>query len=64
MLLDIDTRNYKKKLNIGRNVSNKDVDSVNNNDFKNVFYLSDISDNNNSMVPDLVFEFDLPTKPI
>jgi len=61
MLLDIDTRNYKKKLNIGRNVSNKDVDSVNNNDFKNVFYLSDISDNNNSMVPDLVFEFDLPT---
>ena len=60
MLVDFDTRNYKKKLNIGRNVSNKSVDSVNNEDFKEVFHLSDISSNSNLTLPDLVFEFDLP----
>ena len=60
MLVDFDTRNYKKKLNIGRNVSNKSVDSVNNEDFKEVFHLSDISSNSNLTLPDLIFEFDLP----
>ena len=60
MLVDFDTRNYKKKLNIGRNVSNKSVDSVNNEGFKEVFHLSDISSNSNLTLPDLVFEFDLP----
>jgi len=58
MLENFDTRNYKKKLNIGRNVSNKSVDSVDNEDFKEVFHLSDIS--SNPTMPDLVFEFDLP----
>ena len=59
MLVDFDTRNYKKKLNIGRNVSNKSIDSVNNEDFKEVFHLSDISSNSNLTLPDLIFEFDL-----
>ena len=43
MLMDYDTRNYKKKLNIGERVKNKDVSSINNDDFKQVFHLSDIS---------------------
>jgi len=61
MLVDIDTRNYKKKLQIGRNISTKNIDSVDDNDYQNVFHLSDISSNNNSLcLPDLVFEFDLP----
>ena len=60
MLVDFDTRNYKKKLNIGKNVSNKNIASVNNEDFKEVFHLSDISSNSNLTQPDLVFEFDLP----
>ena len=60
MLVDFDTRNYKKKLNIGKNVSNKSIASVNNEDFKEVFHLSDISSNSNLTQPDLVFEFDLP----
>ena len=60
MLVDFDTRNYKKKLNIGNNVSNRSVDSVNNEDFKEVFHLSDISSNSNLTLPDLIFEFDLP----
>ena len=58
MLVDFDTRNYKKKLNIGNNISNENVETVNNDDFKDVFYLSDISNETNA--PDLVFEFDLP----
>ena len=58
ILLDFDTRNYKKKINIGKNISNKDIQSVNDDDFKKVFYLSDIS--SSQITPDLVFEFDLP----
>ena len=60
ILMDYDTRNYKKKLNIGDRVSNKDVSSINEDDFKQVFHLSDIS-NIQLTKPDLVFEFDLPT---
>jgi hypothetical protein len=60
MLMDFDTRNYKKKLNIGDRVANKDVSSINNDDFKQVFHLADIS-NARLTEPDLVFEFDLPT---
>ena len=37
ILLDFDTRNYKKKINIGKNISNKDIQSVNDDDFKKVF---------------------------
>ena len=33
---------------------------LNNEDFKEVFHLSDISSNSNLTQPDLVFEFDLP----
>jgi hypothetical protein len=58
ILLDFDTRNYKKKINIGKNISNKDIQSVNDDDFKKVFSLSDIS--SSQLTPDLVFEFDLP----
>lgn len=54
----IDTRNYKKKLNIGKNISNKSTLSINNDDFDEVFYLSDISSNKENA--DLIFEFDLP----
>ena len=61
MLLDFNTRNYKKKINIGKNISNTDIHTVNNEDFKKVFYLSDIS-SNSDLIPDLVFEFDLPQK--
>ena len=60
ILTDIDTRNYKKKIQIGKNLSAKNIDSVTNDDFQNVFYLSDISSNNSSILPDLVIEFDLP----
>jgi len=60
MLTEYDTRNYKKKLNIGEKVKNKDVSSINNDDFKQVFHLSDIS-NVELTEPNLVFEFDLPT---
>ena len=38
MLTEYDTRNYKKKLNIGEKVKNKDVSSINNDDFKQVFH--------------------------
>ena len=58
MLVDFDTRNYKKKINIGNNVINEDISSVNNDDFHEVFSLSDVS--NGITIPDLVFEFDLP----
>ena len=59
MLVDFDTRNYKKKLNIGTNISERSVSSIKNEDFKDVFHLSDISSNGID-IPDLVFEFDLP----
>jgi hypothetical protein len=58
MLVDFDTRNYKKKINIGNNVINEDISSVNNDDFHEVFSLSDVS--NGVTIPDLIFEFDLP----
>jgi len=60
MLVDFDTRNYKKKLNIGKNVSNKSVNLIKNEDYQDVFYLSDISDNKADNSLDLVFEFNLP----
>jgi len=55
----VDTRNYKKKLNIGQNISNKSTLSIHNDDFDEVFYLSDISSNSKESA-DLIFEFDLP----
>ena len=60
MLVDFDTRNYKKKLNIGKNVSNKSVNTLKNEDFQDVFYLSDVSNNKLPNSLDLVFEFNLP----
>ena len=59
MVIDIDTRNYKKKLNIGKNISNKSTLSINDDDFDEVFNLSDISSNGKENA-DLIFEFDLP----
>jgi len=60
MLVDFDTRNYKKKLNIGKNVSNKSINTLKNEDFQDVFYLSDVSNNKLPNSLDLVFEFNLP----
>ena len=59
MIIDINTRNYKKKLNIGKNISNKSTIPINNDDFDEVFHLSDISSNGQENA-DLIFEFDLP----
>jgi len=60
MLVDFDTRNYKKKLKVGENIHNTSIKNLNKEDFKNVFYLSDISNNELPSGLDLVFEFDLP----
>jgi hypothetical protein len=59
ILTDFDTRNYKKKINIGNKISNENVISINNTDFKDVFHLSDITDSIQQNV-DLIYEFDLP----
>jgi hypothetical protein len=59
MIIDLNTRNYKKKLNIGKKISNKSISSISNEDYDGVFHLSDISLNNKEDV-DLIFEFDLP----
>jgi hypothetical protein len=60
ILTDFDTRNYKKKINIGNKISNENVISINSVDFKDVFHLSDITDSLQQNV-DLIYEFDLPT---
>ena len=60
ILSSFNTRNYRKKINIGKNISNKSIVSVNDCDFKDVFHLSDISANSLQNGVDLVFEFDLP----
>ena len=60
ILSSFNTRNYRKKINIGKNVSNKNIVSVKDCDFKDVFHLSDISANSLQNGVDLVFEFDLP----
>jgi len=57
MLSGFGTRNYQKKINIGENLS-IDTSSIDNDDFKEVFHLSDIPNNDRKM--DLIFEFDLP----
>lgn len=61
MLVDFDTRNYKKKLNVGGKVNNTSIKNLNNDDFKDVFNLSDISNNKTPDGLNLIFEFDLPT---
>ena len=50
----------KKKLKVGENIHNTSIKNLNKEDFKNVFYLSDISNNELPSGLDLVFEFDLP----
>jgi hypothetical protein len=59
MIVDENTRNYKKKLNIGKNISNKSISSISNENYDDVFHLSDISLNDKEDV-DLIFEFNLP----
>ena len=61
MLMDFDTRNYKKKLNIGKKVNNEAVSNLTDEDFNDVFItLDDISSDTGDISNNLVFKYDLP----
>lgn len=58
LFFDSDTRNYKKKIIIQKNISNKSVYSLNNEDFDNVFDTT-IRKENTLITKELIFQFDL-----
>ena len=61
MLMDFDTRNYKKKLNIGKKVNNGAVSNLTDKDFNGVFItLDDVSSDAGDISNNLVFKYDLP----
>ena len=56
LFFDADTRNYKRKLIIDKNISNKSVYSLKNEDFDNLFI---DAKNTNTITSELIFHFDL-----
>ena len=56
LFFDADTRNYKKKITIEKNISNKSVYSLKNEDFDNLFIPSKST---NEITKELVFQFDI-----
>jgi hypothetical protein len=57
MFFDGDTRNYKKKLRIDKNISNKSVYSLNGENFDNLFITTDTVNTPVKLTEALVFEF-------
>jgi hypothetical protein len=63
MFFDADTRNYKKKLQIDRNISNKSVYSLNGENFDDLFITTSTVNNEPVKLTEaLVFEFNLKNK--
>ena len=63
MFFDADTRNYKKKLRIDKNISNKSVYSLNGENFDDLFITTSTVNNEPVKLTEaLVFEFNLKNK--
>jgi len=63
MFFDADTRNYKKKLRIDKNISNKSIYSLNGENFDDLFITtSTINNEPVKLTEALVFEFNLKNK--
>ena len=56
LFFDADTRNFKKKIIIDKNISNKSIYSLSDEDFNNLFIPPKIS---NTITKELIFQFDL-----
>lgn len=56
LFFDIDTRNFKKKIKIDKNISNKSVYSLKDEDFDNLFIPSKIG---SGITKELIFQFDI-----